>query len=431
MSSAGSIDATSSPPGPSHGSARDRGSAGPDHAAGRDVIYVDATIMMPTLKRTLAEPSGISRAGFEIVSSVLLGAAAGARLVVADHRSRRLLVFAPENLTNELDVMQEMTRIAQSLPRSGLERAWASARGYFGSMGRPWSVPSEFSRTGGRGVFLFAGMNIKRGFLDCVSRARRQHGMKVALYLHDLLPLTHPEYTEGRAAEFRNFVSGFLDSCDLLITSSRYNAAAFPEAFAGFTAQPLPPIAVVPLAHEFRPWQPGSARPDLPHLADHEFVLCVGKIEDRKNQLGLVRAWQRYRSDARRTTPAHLVLAGPLGTGSEKVAAFLEQTRHVDGTVHVLAKPSDAELSWLYEHCLFTAYVSFAEGWGLPIGESLWWGKTCMASRNTSMPEVGGDRVVYVDPASVDAMAHTLRRFLDEAGHLDRLNEQIDRARLR
>ena len=88
-------------------------------------------------------------------------------------------------------------------------------------------------------------------------------------------------------------------------------------------------------------------------------------------------------------------------------------------------------MTWLYRHCRFTAYVSLAEGWGLPIGESLWEGKTCMASRTTAMPEVGGNRVVYVDPQSIDDMALKLHGLLDQEGTVDRLEQQISRSQLR
>jgi glycosyltransferase involved in cell wall biosynthesis len=403
------------------------------HRVGREVIYVDATVMIPTLKKALAEPSGISRVGLQIVSSVLLDSAGSSRLIVFDPHARRPLCLLPEDGTSELDLMREISRIARSMQRSPLQKAWALARGQVVSLGRrsrQWL--SQLSAAGGGGVFLFHGMNIRSGFLDSVNLARRQYGMKVVLFLHDLMPLTHPpQYTDGRAEEFRSFLARFIDSCDLVITSSRYTAETFPGAVARIARRPLPPVAVVPLAHEYRPWQQGSDRPDLPDLANHDFVLSVGSIQDRKNQLGLLRAWHRYRSTTRRPGAAHLVLAGPRGRSSGNVTAFLEETGYVDGTVHVLPQPTDPELTWLYRHCRFTAYVSLAEGWGLPIGESFWEGKTCMTSRTTAMPEVGGKHAVYVDPHSIDDMAATLHRLLDEDGYVDRLNRQISRSSLR
>ena len=52
----------------------------------------------------------------------------------------------------------------------------------------------------------------------------------------------------------------------------------------------------------------------------------------------------------------------------------------------------------MYERCLFTVYPSLYEGWGLPIAESLKNGKFVLASSSSSIPEVGGSYVEYLDP---------------------------------
>ena len=79
---------------------------------------------------------------------------------------------------------------------------------------------------------------------------------------------------------------------------------------------------------------------------------------------------------------------------------------HLDG-------PADHELAHLYRSCLFTATVSLYEGWGLPIGEGLSYGKTGVVSKAASMPEVGGDMVAYCDPASMQSIEAAVRRLLD------------------
>ena len=91
------------------------------------------------------------------------------------------------------------------------------------------------------------------------------------------------------------------------------------------------------------------------------------------------------------------------------------------GWVIWLDAPTDAELDHLYRHCLFTATVSLYEGWGLPIGEGLSYGKTGVVSQTASMPEVGGDMVAYCDPASMQSVEAAVRRCLDmsERGTLE------------
>lgn len=394
------------------------------------MIYVDGTVMMPTLRNADDGPAGIARAGLHVVSSFLLDPTLASQIVVADRVSRSVLSVLPEERTSEHALMRCMSEVAKSLKRSRLRRSLGAARDSLLTWaGRPWHLPSEWTRPGARGVVLYHGMNIHPSYRAALQLARRRHGLKIAVHLHDLLPLTHPE-TPARAREFERYLSEFVASCDLLTTSSHANAAVLPGVLARITDH-SPPVIAVPLAHEYWPWRSGSRRPELPGLEGHDFVLSVGSISARKNQLRLLHAWQRHRSGSRRRAPAHLVLAGSLGQGSREVIELLDQTNHFDRTVHLLPMPGDRELTWLYQNCLFTIYVSLAEGWGLPIGESLWLGKTCLTSGTTSMPEVGGDRVLYVDPTSIEDIASGLGRLLDEEGLARRLAERIDRSRLR
>ena len=63
---------------------------------------------------------------------------------------------------------------------------------------------------------------------------------------------------------------------------------------------------------------------------------------------------------------------------------------------------SDQQLDSLYRRCLFTIYLSLYEGWGLPIGESLWFGKRVLASNISAMPEAGEDMAVYANPNDLE-----------------------------
>jgi glycosyltransferase involved in cell wall biosynthesis len=79
-----------------------------------------------------------------------------------------------------------------------------------------------------------------------------------------------------------------------------------------------------------------------------------------------------------------------------------------------IEEPTDKELVWLYGRSSFTVFPSLAEGWGLPIGESLWFGKPRVASDATSMPEVGGSLRFYGDPHDIDTFADPIIRLVRE-----------------
>src|SRR5262249_16708310 len=61
-----------------------------------------------------------------------------------------------------------------------------------------------------------------------------------------------------------------------------------------------------------------------------------------------------------------------------------------------------------------TMFPSLAEGWGLPVGESLGHGKICIASRASAIPEVAGEWVDYIDPYNVSEGFELLSRYLDD-----------------
>ena len=76
---------------------------------------------------------------------------------------------------------------------------------------------------------------------------------------------------------------------------------------------------------------------------------------------------------------------------------LVEEVLH-DGTVIHLDGPTDAELAWCYEHAAFTCYPSLYEGWGLPVSESLAFGRPCLSSDTSSLPEAGAGLTTLLDP---------------------------------
>ena len=74
---------------------------------------------------------------------------------------------------------------------------------------------------------------------------------------------------------------------------------------------------------------------------------------------------------------------------------------------------SDEELDYLYTNCLFTVYPSIYEGWGLPIAESLAYGKFCLASETSSMPEIGGKLLEYFNPYDPKKLLDLMIKYLD------------------
>ena len=126
-----------------------------------------------------------------------------------------------------------------------------------------------------------------------------------------------------------------------------------------------------------------------------------------------------------------LVLAGRPGWLNDDFDALAGATGNLYGWIETIRSPSDAELDFLYRHCAFTINVSLYEGWGLPVGESLGYGKTAVVARATSLPEVGGDLVEYCDPRSVDSIVAACLRLIRDPARRTALEAQIRGTALR
>lgn len=269
-----------------------------------------------------------------------------------------------------------------------------------------------------------------------VAQTHRDNGGRVVQMVHDLIPLVRPDLHEPAVrARFEHWLHHTTRYTTLFLCISEHTKADLQTYLK--TAGVSIPISVVLLAHEFHgyargvaPPPPSRLRAPLSQFEHTPFILCVGTLEVRKNLLTLLKAWSLCRRTAP-NAPAKLVLAGKRGWGLESFDEFMRQTNALDQTVWVLQGTTDAELAWLYGKSLFTVYPSMYEGWGLPVGESLWFGTPCIASSATSIPEVGLELALYFSPEDVQTLAARLTALLLDHELISALRTAIRSAPLR
>jgi len=249
-----------------------------------------------------------------------------------------------------------------------------------------------------------------------VQRLARSHGCKVVSFVHDIFAITSPQLTgladKKKNTRFRKWLDDVAQTSDLLLCNSLFTRSQLEQYL--MCSNVAADIAVAAFPHEFKldARQPQVIRQEVIDLAQGRFVLCVGTIEVRKNILELLQAWSKIQESRGEGTP-DLVLAGNKGWCVSDVYAFLLHTGNVGGTAKIIDKPSDAELEYLYRKCAFTVFPSLFEGWGLPIGESLWFGKPVICAANASMPEVGGSFATYFNHDEPGSLLAALERMLD------------------
>jgi glycosyltransferase involved in cell wall biosynthesis len=150
------------------------------------------------------------------------------------------------------------------------------------------------------------------------------------------------------------------------------------------------------------------------------FVLFVGTLEPRKNLSALLRAFAALPDHLK--SGLQLVIAGGQGWGLENLQTEISRLSITD-LVRLTGFISDAELGTLYRKAKFLAMPSLYEGFGLPIIEANAAGIPVLTSSSSSMPEVGGDAALLVDPLDDKSIAKGLERLITDEGLYQRLRE--------
>lgn len=153
-----------------------------------------------------------------------------------------------------------------------------------------------------------------------------------------------------------------------------------------------------------------------------EYILSICTFEPRKNMASLIKAYEIYR-DKNKAATIQLVLTGKLGWGYDNLLDMVYDSKYKEDII-MTGYVSDYELGSLYKGATVFAYVSYFEGFGMPILEALSYEKAVLTSDTSSMPEVGGDAVCYCNPYELESVYSTLEHLLDDMEYRNELQEK-------
>lgn len=247
-----------------------------------------------------------------------------------------------------------------------------------------------------------------------VRQAKIAFGVRYVPLIYDLIPVLMPENCDLELVqEFIGWFIGVLEHADFYLAISDATKKDL-IALAEKLGRPIAPerIAVAQLDADFR--AAGTQVLSPKRLFDEPFVLFVSTIEARKNQLGALDAWAALIAKHGSRKIPRLVLVGKRGFKSDLVLDRLKINADLRERVTILSGIEDTELQALYRDCLFTLYPSFYEGWGLPVTESLCYGKVPLIADNSSLPEAGGSSALYFRTGSTVGMVEILERLILE-----------------
>lgn len=166
------------------------------------------------------------------------------------------------------------------------------------------------------------------------------------------------------------------------------------------------PISVIYPGCSFNTEAPGE---DIPsYVPEKPFLFSIGLIEKRKNFHVVIPLLQGNEFE--------YVIAG-IKTHDYKKTILQEARKHgVEDRVIFTGGISEKEKAWYYQHCSAFVFPSFAEGFGSPVVEAMYYGKPVFLSRETSLPEIGGEHAYYF--TTFDA-AQMQKEFADGMTHYE------------
>jgi glycosyltransferase involved in cell wall biosynthesis len=278
----------------------------------------------------------------------------------------------------------------------------------------------QFSKSADRNVYIHvSGSNVPSAWIErWLARSPSVDGI---FMLHDVIPLTHPEYVRNSVPlRHAKYVRRIANVASVIVANSTFTADSLAR-FADESHMKMPHTVVAPLGIG-RVFERGvEAKPGMP-----PYFVFVSTIEPRKNHIMLLQVWSRLVDRFGDKAPK-LVLVGRRGWENENIIDLLERA-HTSGQ-HVLECQGlcDETLAALIRNARATLMPSHVEGYGLPVAESLALGTPVICSDLPPFRESAGEIPEYVDPLAGRGWAKVIMEYAQEDSEARRA--QLDRLR--
>ncbi len=240
----------------------------------------------------------------------------------------------------------------------------------------------------------------------------RRTGVLPFYFVHDLIPLTHPEYCRpGEPEKHLRRMTALLSLGTGVIANSRETLNEL-AVFAGLQqALHMPPGLTAPLGVG-----DGVSKGDEAQrisLPGRPYFVMLGTIEGRKNHLLILNIWAEL---ARRlgTDCPQLVVIGQRGWESEQACDMLDRSEAIRGHVIELSRCGDVQLAAYMANARALLFPSFVEGYGLPLVEALATRTPVIASNLSVFRELAGEIPDYLSPVDGLGWSQAIEAYASE-----------------
>ena len=254
--------------------------------------------------------------------------------------------------------------------------------------------------------------------------ALKRRGVRIVVYIYDILPINYPQFAHFNTRfNFINYIGSYLLYADMVIASAQSTLDSINE-LSDKLGLPRRKGVVSWLGSDFSNKKKDEnvfVPEEVKEAATGKYILTVGTIEPRKNHGFLLDAFDARLFDK----DVKLIFAGKIGWNVEELQKrIIEHPENGKRFFHFAGLDDDA-IDYLYSNAFLVAFSTYAEGFGLPIIESLQRGTPVLATDIPVLREVGKDYCEYFKLNDIKDFTDKLTHLMDNPTEYEGLKERI------
>lgn len=264
-----------------------------------------------------------------------------------------------------------------------------------------WSVPRKLKKIGA---------DI---FISTDAMASLNTTVKQLVVIHDLNFEHHPNDLPKRFAGYwRKYSRQFALKADRIGTVSQFSKEDIMELY-GIEEKKID-VVYNGAAETYRVLDPGQQQKVRNELSNGAgYFLFVGTIHPRKNLQRLLPAFDQFKKQT--NSDCKLVVVGKKYWFNDEIETAYNNMTHRDDVIFTGAMELN-RLTEVMASALALVYISYFEGFGIPIVEAFRSGTPVITSNVTSMPEIASDAAILVNPFSIEEISEAMIRVHSDDG---------------
>ncbi len=245
----------------------------------------------------------------------------------------------------------------------------------------------------------------------------KKTGIKTIVTIHDLIFLKYPEFYNFFDRIIYNYKAKYAcKNADLIIAISEQTKKDI-EEYYGINSEKIKVVYQNCNNRFLNPPKHNNSIITNIYGLQKSYIVCVGSIEPRKNQLNIIKAFQNLS-----ITETDLVIIGRGKKYKTEIEKYLSDNNITN--VKVLSNVDNDDLISLYKSALLGVYMSVYEGFGIPIVEALSVGIPVLAAKGSCLEEAGGEGCVYANPNDISEISKNMSTLLSDQNLRQQLIEK-------